>query len=94
MARTLKEKLMIKDIWVRLVFMVLFSLLLHWGIFFLIIIIAGVQFVYSFFTGSANKNLLIFSVSLNEYTKQVINYLIYHSEEKPFPFTSWPKIMS
>ena len=94
MARTskLKEKLSAKDKWIRLIFMVLFSLLVYWVVFLLIWVIAAFQFIYSLFAGTPNQVLLPFSASLSEYVKQIVMYLTYNSEEKPFPFVPWPSV--
>jgi hypothetical protein len=90
MANTLKEKLSTPDKWIRLIFMVLFSLLVYWVIFLLIWVIAAFQFIYSLFVGTPNKALLPFTASLSEYVKQIVMFLTYNSEEKPFPFMLWP----
>jgi hypothetical protein len=91
MARTLKEKIAAQDKWIRLIFMVLFSLLVYWVVFLVIWAATAFQFLYSLFVGTPNQVLLPFTASLSEYVKQIVMYLTYNSEEKPFPFMPWPE---
>jgi len=49
------------------------------------------QFFWVLFTGGTNENLNILGQSLATYTYQVIRYLVFNTEERPFPFdASWP----
>jgi hypothetical protein len=86
----LKEKVLMKDKWIRAVFIVFFII-----IFELVKIIgftvAVVQFVFVLITDSANQRLLQFSQKLGLYAAQIIHYISYNTEEKPFPFNDWPK---
>ena len=50
------------------------------------------QFFFVLFTGKTNNHLLSFGQALSTYTYQVISYLTFNTEERPFPFdTEWPK---
>ena len=53
--------------------------------------IIAIQFLFNLLTGRPNKQLLTFSDSLGQYIHQLISYLTYLSEDKPFPFGAWPK---
>lgn len=85
----LKEHITAKDTWIRGVFMLLFA-------FFLSVakLVAGavvvVQFLFTVFTGEINDNLKQFGLGLSRYVFQIMMYLTYNSEEKPFPFKPWP----
>ena len=75
--------------WLRLIFMILFAALGYLAIL-VILVLACVQAIAGFITGSPNTRLLEFSSSLNQFTYQCIQFLTYNSEEKPFPFSDWP----
>ena len=50
-----------------------------------------VQFFWVLLTGEANQKLQIFGQALSTYTYQIILYLTFNTEERPFPFDAdWP----
>lgn len=75
--------------WLRLVFMLLFWAV-AWVLECIVWIIAVVQFLYTLFTDKPLASLHNFSASLSSYIYQIVQFLTYVSEEKPFPFTHWP----
>ena len=85
----LKEKLLVKDKWLRGLFMLFFIVINHL-ISWLIVLIALFQFVTDLLTGKPNYKLLAFTKNLNSYLLQVVNFLTFNSDKKPFPFTNWP----
>jgi hypothetical protein len=89
MDKELKEKLLVKSKWLRGLFMVLF-IVIEYFVAWAIVLLSLFQFVWALFAGNPNDKVLGFTKSLNEYFLQVINFLTYNSEEKPFPFASWP----
>src|SRR5690554_6238383 len=75
--------------WLRLLFMVLFALILYVAAF----VMAGVvilQFLFSLITGQDNLNLRRLGRSLGQYIYQTLSFLTYNREDKPFPFDDWP----
>lgn len=86
---TLKEKLSVKEKWIRLIFMIFFVLVTFLTRI-LIWVIAAFQFIYTMLVGKPAKTLLPFSESLSKYIYQIMEYLTYVSEQKPFPFEAWP----
>lgn len=56
----------------------------------IVCVVVIVQFLYSWIGGSPNKKLLSFSASLSEYVKQLITYISFNSDEKPWPIGEWP----
>ncbi len=75
--------------WLRLLFMVLFYMLAHVaGL--LILVVAIVQVVHGFVKGAPNERLLDLSNGLNHFFFQIIQYITYNSETKPYPFSDWP----
>lgn len=48
------------------------------------------QAVFSLLTGSDNQNLRALGRDLATYVKQILDFLTYNSEIKPFPFSNYP----
>ena len=80
-----------KSIWLRLFFMLATTLL--YSVSRLVVgAIIVLQFFFVLFTGKTNKKLLSSGQALSTYTYQIICYLTFNTEERPFPFDSdWPK---
>lgn len=73
----------------RIVFMVLFWIVLRLG-YWLTAIMALVQWVMRWFEDTPNPRLRRFSRSLSVYQHQILDYLLFNCEQKPFPFSDWP----
>ena len=76
--------------WLRGLFMLLFAVIYSVAEIVLLAVVVF-QFLYTLFTGVNNRNALDFGRSLSMFIYQVFSYLTYNSEQKPFPFGSWPK---
>jgi hypothetical protein len=87
---TWSERLLSVDHWLRFVFMVLFAIIL--GVAgYVISILVIIQFIWALVTGEGNDNLRAFGSSLSQYIYQMLRFLTYNTEEKPFPFADWPE---
>lgn len=75
--------------WIRLLFMILYAFALQVAIFLMWIIVV-LQFFFALISGQDNAQLRIFGYSLSTYIYDVLKFLTYSSEEKPFPFADWP----
>ncbi len=53
-------------------------------------LIAFVQFIWTLIDKEPNENLLGFSSSLAEWLHQVARFLMFNTDERPFPWTKWP----
>lgn len=89
MSDEVKQNLKNADVWMRLLFIVILYAL--YGVarvvlFFIVVF----QFLATLFTGSTNERLLVFGKQLSEYIYQLVQYLTYTSDDKPYPFTDWP----
>jgi hypothetical protein len=89
MDNNLKEKLLVKSKWLRGLFMALF-VVIQYLVSWMIVLIAFFQFVIDLLTGKPNDKLLEFTKHLNTYLLQIVNFITFNSEEKPFPFSNWP----
>lgn len=75
--------------WLRLIYMVIFMIAGSITIS-LASLIAFFQFLSILISNKPNENLLTLGKMLSLYIKQIIEYLTYTTEEKPYPFTAWP----
>jgi hypothetical protein len=79
-----------KSTWVRLFFMVIFAFL--YGLSRLVIAaVVVIQFFYVLLTGETKTELKSFGHSLAIYSYEVVDFLTFNTEVKPFPFEGhWP----
>jgi len=77
------------NIWLRGVFMILLAMLysLAGTVLFVVVVL---QFIFVLLGSAPNTRLLAFGRSLGSYVQQVVNFLTFSTEEKPFPFSDWP----
>ena len=86
---SLEENLKRPSTWLRLLFMILFLAL--WGISrFVVLAVVVLQFFWVLIGGKTNARLAVFGQSLATYTYQIVRYLTFNTEERPFPFSDWP----
>ena len=87
--KEVKEHAKNVDTWVRGLFILIFGVIFYflYGIIWLLVVF---QFITKVVTGDLNKNLESFSASLTEYAMQILMYITYQSEHRPFPFNPWP----
>jgi hypothetical protein len=89
MSGHIKENVTRRSIWLRLVFMIVLSI--AYGLAELVILAVVVfQFLASLFAGRPNHQLARFGRNLARYLQQIIVYVTFATEEKPFPFMPWP----
>jgi len=48
------------------------------------------QFLMKVITGNLNPNVMNFSDGLTRYAFQILQYVTFQSEERPWPFGPWP----
>ena len=93
MEKVWKENIKSESFWLRSLFMILF-LIVYRIVDLMVLLLAVSQWIYMLLTGDANDSLRRFSGGLSLYVAQIINYLSYNSEQKPFPFSDWPKALN
>jgi hypothetical protein len=85
-----KNNLKRRSTWLRLFFM-LVVIMLYWVARLVVGIVVLLQFFWVLFTGETNESLERLGQSLATYTYQIIQYLTFNTEERPFPFDlDWP----
>jgi len=88
MEQELKQRFTAVDRWLRLVFMVIYLVVLY-VVQFIIWILVALQFIFALLTGHPNQNLLNFTRGLNAFCYHILRYVTYNTNDKPFPFSSW-----
>jgi hypothetical protein len=79
-----------KSTWKRILYMLLFALAYSVAEF-VLIAIAVVQVLFKLITGDTNDNLIILGKQTARYIYDVMLFLTFNSENKPFPFSAWPE---
>lgn len=77
------------DVWLRLLFVILFAVLYSLAELILAAVII-MQFIVVLATGRRNERLLRLGNSLSIYAYQVWMFFTFNSDVKPYPFAEWP----
>ena len=85
----LKEHVKDSSVWKRLLFMLLFGILYSVAEVVLVAIVIF-QFLTVLLTGNKNDRLLDLGGAISTYIYQVLRYLTYNCEDRPYPFSDWP----
>lgn len=84
----LEDNLKERSTWLRLLFMLV--LLFLWGVSRVVTAaVVVIQFLWVLITGQPNAQLLQFGQGLATYSYEIVLYLTFNTEERPFPFTDW-----
>mgnify|MGYP000506398904 CR=1 FL=1 len=86
-----KQNLQDTNQWIRILYMVLFWIVLYFSIM-VTGVLVFIQVLFSLVTGSDNKNLREFSAGLTKYINQILLFVTYNEERKPFPFAAWGEL--
>lgn len=89
MSDDIVENLTRPEQWLRVLFMAALVVALYVVGLMLTLVTVG-QVLFSLVTGSDNHNLRVLGKSLILYVKQILDFLTYNSEVKPFPFSPFP----
>ena len=84
-SRGVEANLKSRNTWIRLVFMIVYYVILS-----IAGIVAGAVIVLSFlhvlFTGERNASLMQAGRTIARYVREILEYLTYNTDDKPFPF--------
>ena len=78
--------------WARILLMIVFALASYIILLPLILVLSIAQALFTLITGQSNANLRYFSSTLVLYVSQVIQYLNYLTDVKPYPFSDLPEV--
>ena len=85
-----KENLLKQGKWLRLLWMIGFSFIYYLSMTVLWIIVL-IQFLFVLFTDKRSSNVIKVSQGFRNYMVQILDFITYQSDEKPFPFNDFPK---
>jgi len=86
-----KQNVLSGQQWLRMLFMVGY-ILASWVVAIVLLAIIAVQTLIVLITGETNHNLRRFGISCGLFMHQIIQFLVYGTDEKPFPFSEFPDI--
>lgn len=78
--------------WLRILYMVLFAIIFQVSTVVLWLVVV-VQALSALITGSPNANVRGLAASLSQFIYDIVRFLSYGTEDKPFPFQSWPEVV-
>jgi hypothetical protein len=77
--------------WIRMLFMAGY-ILASWVLTIVLLVTILVQTLIVLITGETNDNLRRFGILCGVFMHQIIHFLVYGSDDKPFPFSEFPDI--
>lgn len=83
-----KQNLSSKGQWLRILYMVLFAVVLYL-VMMLVAVIVVVQALFALVTGKPNEDIGDFANDLSTYVYRIVAFLTYSDDRRPFPFNSW-----
>ena len=89
MAVGLKENATNATVWMRGLYIIVFGVILYF-VFALVWLLVIFQFLTKLLTGELNQQLRRFAAPLSRYVSQILDYITFQSDERPFPFSPWP----
>ena len=90
MNKDIKQHLLNSNTWIRGFFMLLY-ILVYCVVKVVVAAVVVFQFGSLLVSGDLNPRLLAFGQTLSLYTYQIMQYITYNNEYKPFPLNPWPK---
>ncbi len=90
MDEELKQNITETGTWMRAFYMIIFFLIYSVAEAVLAAVVIF-QFLSRLFTGKINEKLLVLGANLSTFAYEILLYLTYNSEIKPFPFGEWPQ---
>lgn len=89
MDENIKENLKETATWLRAIYMLLFAIVYSIAEI-IIVVVIFFQFLSVLITSNKNEKLLTLGQSLSTYIYQIMVYLTFNSEARPYPIADWP----
>ncbi len=86
----LKQNITEHGTWIRALYMIIFFLIYSVAEAVLVAVVIF-QFLSRLITGKINEKLLALGANLSKFAYEILMFLTYNSEIKPFPFSEWPQ---
>ncbi len=77
--------------WIRILYMLIFGFILYF-VMMVMWVVVFIQAIFAVITGSTNEHLQTFSKDLSKYISDMVMFLTYNLESKPFPFSPWGEL--
>ena len=90
MDEQLKQHLTARDTWLRGFYIVLFTVIYTVAEIILVAVVVF-QFLATLITGARNERLVTLGQSLSTFVYQILRYVTFNSDIRPYPFSAWPK---
>lgn len=88
--RPIEEHLKARATWIRLLFMIVMAVC-YAVVRLVVIVVVVLQFCHVLLTGQPNPRLKDLGLSLARYVYEILEYLTFNTEVRPFPFDAeWP----
>jgi hypothetical protein len=89
---SMEENLRNRSTWKRFLFMIVMAILFSLGVTIGCFIVL-LQFLWVLFTGHTKKEFSSVGRQLAEYCKEIVLYMTFNTEQRPFPFDrDWPSV--
>lgn len=89
MDEEIKTNILSPQTWLRLLVMILFVICANVALW-VLWCVAALQFLFTLVTGRPNENVTAFSAGLLVYLSEIFEFLVFKTEERPFPFAPFP----
>lgn len=76
--------------WVRLPFMLAFGFVLYLIFVPVVLVVMAAQILFALLTGETNRNLRGLGAVVQQYVSQIVDYITYNSDQRPYPFSDFP----
>ena len=86
---SLQERLLSKTVWLRILYVLLFCVVGYICLG-LVLLAALVQAVLLLTTGEVNANIHKLTGLMGSYLHQIVLFITFNSDDKPFPFSDFP----
>lgn len=86
-AEEIKKNILSPSQWTRIIFMAIYGVA-WWIVTIVLVVIVVLQALISLVTGTDNGDLRKFGTILADYLRQLLGFMLYASDEKPWPFST------
>jgi len=93
MENEVKQNVVSKRQWLRILYMVLFAIVLYL-VMMLVAVVVVVQALFALVMGKPNQDIGDFANDLSTYVYRIVAFLTYSDERRPFPFNNWEEAES
>ena len=83
-----KDEILKSSKWIRFLYMILYVLLVNFIVLPVAIALSFIQFLFVLFISQPNKSIANVNKHIIEFFNDSISFLLFQTEEKPFPFKS------